>query len=166
MYYFGYCTYLEEAELRKYLPEARMVTKAVAKNWKIEFRAAGDRCDRGWCHLSNKKTALGKEAQGIVFEVDDGHVNDDFDDFDIVFITVHGADGKAYDCFTYILTQPGIPMRPPNFYWRRIPAGLKEQNFPHEYQAFVQSVYDEAAECPDADRPMPAAKPGRDASTR
>ena len=32
MYYFGYCTYLLDSELRKYLPEAVTVTKATAPN--------------------------------------------------------------------------------------------------------------------------------------
>ncbi len=86
MYYFGYCTYLLDAELRKYLPEAVPVTKATAPNHQIQFRAAGDRTDRGWCHLADVGT-LGKTAQGIVFEVNDDRVNDDFDDFDIVFLT-------------------------------------------------------------------------------
>ena len=71
MYYFAYCTWLEDAELRRYVPEARLVTPAVAKNHRVEFRAAGDRRDRGWCHLSNIGRAYGQETQGMVFEVDD-----------------------------------------------------------------------------------------------
>mgnify|MGYP000881573506 CR=1 FL=1 len=166
MYYFGYCTWLEDAELRKYVPEAKFVTKAIARNYRIEFRAADVRVDRGWCHLANKGDAFGIETQGIVFEVDDSRVKDDFDDFDIVYLTVHGADGVAYDCFTYVLTDPGTPMRPPNYYWQHVPDGLVEQGFPQEYRDFVQATYEAAAECPDADRPAPAAKPGKDASTR
>ncbi|MBI2756541.1 MAG: gamma-glutamylcyclotransferase [Chloroflexi bacterium] len=166
MYYFGYCTWLSDAELRKYIPEARFVTKATAKNHRVEFRAAGDRRDRGWCHLANKDRALGQETQGIVFDVDDAHLQDTFEDFDIVYLTVHGADGRAYDCFTYVLSHPGTPMRPPNFYWRHVPHGLEEQDFPAVYRARVLATYNEAAECPDADRPAPSAKPSREASTR
>ncbi|MFC4118760.1 gamma-glutamylcyclotransferase [Nonomuraea zeae] len=165
MYYFGYCTYLLEAELRKYLPEAVAVTKAKAVNRQIQFRAAGERTDRGWCHLADTGT-YGKAAQGIVFEVDDAHLKDDFDDFDIVFLTVQGDDGKHYDCFTYVLSQPGIRMRPPRFYWERVPQGLAEQEFPADYRAEVQQTFDEAAECPDFDRPVPAGKPGRSADSR
>lgn len=51
MYYFAYCTWLSDAELRKYVPEARYVTKAKAHNWQIQFRppaaaptAAGATC--------------------------------------------------------------------------------------------------------------------------
>ncbi|MED7924392.1 hypothetical protein SMD20_09125 [Nonomuraea sp. LP-02] len=165
MYYFGYCTYLLDEELRKYLPEAVQVTKAKAVNHQIQFRAAGERTDRGWCHLANVGT-YGKAAQGIVFEVDDTRMKDEFDDFDIVYLTVQGDDGKSYDCFTYILSRPGVRMRPPRFYWERVPNGLKEQNFPADYQAEVQRIFDEAAECPDFERPMPAGKPGRSADTR
>lgn len=166
MYYFGYCTWLEDAERNKYVPDSKFVTKATARNHKVEFRAAGDRRDRGWCHLANKGAALGVDTQGIVYEVDDSHVKEDFDDFDIVFLTVHGDNGVAYDCFTYVLTSPGMPMRPPDYYWQHIPRGLEEQNFDPAYRAQIQATYDAAAECPDAHRPAPAAKPGKDASTR
>ncbi|MFT4028640.1 MAG: hypothetical protein QM675_02090 [Protaetiibacter sp.] len=166
MYYFGYCTYLLEAELRKYLPEAKAVTRATAANHQIQFRAAGAREDRGWCHLADRGPVYGKSAQGIVFEVDDTRNKDEFDDFDIVYLTVNGEDGKAYDCFTYVLSNPGIRMRPPRYYWERVPNGLAEQDFPAEYRAEVQAIFDEAAECPDYDRPMPAGAPGKDASTR
>jgi hypothetical protein len=166
VYYFGYCTYLLESELRKYLPEAREITKAKAVNHQVQFRAAGDREDRGWCHLADRGSAYGKTVQGIVFEVDDSHLEDHFDDFDIVYLTVAGDDGKWYDCFTYVLSKPGIRMRPPRYYWERVPNGLAEQQFPPEYQNEVQRTFDEAAECPDFDRPMPAGAPGRDASTR
>lgn len=166
MYYFGYCTYLLESELRKYLPEAVVVTKAKALNHQIQFRAAGERTDRGWCHLADRGPVYGKSTQGIVFEVDDSRIHDDFDDFDIVYLTVHGDDGKPYDCFTYALSNPGIRMRPPRFYWARVPDGLSEQGFPTEYQQEVQQIFDEAAECPDFDRPAPAVAPGRSADTR
>jgi hypothetical protein len=166
MYYFGYCTYLLDDERRKYLPEARQITKAKAANHRIQFRAAGSNTDRGWCHLSDRGSALGATAQGMVYEVNDDRVNDDFDDFVIVYLTVKGDDGKYYDCFTYVLTDPGIAIRPPRYYWERVPAGFAEQKFPQEYQDELQRIFDEAAECPDFDRPMPAGTPGRDASTR
>lgn len=166
MYYFGYCTYLLDSELRKYLPEARPVTKAHAANHRIQFRAAGDRTDRGWCHLSDRGTARGGVARGMVFEVDDDRIKDEFDDFDIIYLTVAGDDGNYYDCFTYVLSNPGIAMRPPRYYWERVPAGFAEQKFPQAYLDEIQATFDEAAECPDFDRPMPAGAPGRDASTR
>lgn len=166
MYYFGYCTYLLDEERQKYLPEARQITKAKAANHRIQFRAAGERTDRGWCHLADRGSALGATAQGMVYEVNDDRVQDDFDDFDIVYLTVKGDDGEFYDCFTYVLTQPGIAMRPPRYYWERVPAGFAEQEFPQEYQDELQRIFDEAAECPDYERPIPAGAPGRDASTR
>jgi hypothetical protein len=166
MHYFGYCTWLSDAELRKYVPEARLITRATAHNHRVEFRAAGDRQDRGWCHLSNKGDAYGKQTLGLVFEVADSRLNDIFDDFDIVYLTVHGDDGVAYDCFTYVLSNPGIPVRPPNYYWQHIPDGLKEQSFPADYVNDVMATYQAAAPCPDADRPAPSVQPGKDASTR
>lgn len=166
MYYFGYCTYLLDEERVKYIPEAKIITKAKAPNHEIQFRAASGREDRGWCHLADRGSAYGKVAQGMVFEVNDDRVNDDFDDFDIVFLTVHGDDGKAYDCFTYVLQQPGIRMRPPRFYWERVPNGFRQQEFPEEYVQSIEATFEDAAECPDFERPMPSATPGRSADSR
>jgi hypothetical protein len=166
VYYFGYCTWLDEPELRRYQPEAKLVTRAVARNHKVEFRAAGSRTDRGWCHLSNVGDAYGAETVGLVYECDDARLQDDFDDFEIIYLTVMGDDGKFYDCFTYVLSQPGALMRPPKFYWNHIPVGMRKWTFPDSYINQVESTYGNAAECPDADRPPPSAIPGRAAATR
>ncbi|MFT4306986.1 MAG: hypothetical protein QM604_08860 [Microbacterium sp.] len=103
---------------------------------------------------------MGKVAHGIVYEVDDARVNDDFDDFDIIFLTVKGEGGNYYDCFTYVLWQPGKPMRPPRYFWERVPAGFEEQGFPKEYIDTIWATFNECAECPDFERPMPAVTPG------
>ena len=166
MYYFAYCTYLLEDELRKYLPEAERIVKASVANHEIQFRAAGKREDRGWCHLADRGSAFGKTAQGQVLEVNDDRVNDHFDDFDIVYLTVKGEDGNYYDCFTYVLTEPGIRMRPPRYYWERVPNGFREQEFDETYVQSIETTFDEAAECPDFERPMPAGAPGKSAATR
>jgi hypothetical protein len=166
MYYFGYCTYLLDAERAKYLPEAKTITKASVANHEIQFRSASGREDRGWCHLADRGSARGKTAQGMVYEVDDDRVNDDFDDFDIVFLTVKGEDGNYYDCMTYVLTQPGKRMRPPRFYWERVPSGFREQKFAEDYVQSIEKTFDQAAECPDFERPMPSATPGRSADSR
>jgi hypothetical protein len=165
MYYFGYCTWLDEPELHKYFPEATYVGRAVAMNHRVEFRAAGQRQDRGWCHLANGPGAHGTDTIGLVYEVADAHLKDEFDDFDIVHLTVRDGD-TVYDCFTYVLSQPGTPMRPPDYYWKHIPIGLHAWNFPAGYISAVEDTYGQAAPCPDSGRPVPAAKPGRDASTR
>ncbi|HTN48664.1 MAG TPA: gamma-glutamylcyclotransferase [Burkholderiaceae bacterium] len=164
MHYFAYCTWLNDPEIRRYMPKSRLVTKGYAANHRLQFHAAAGRDDRGWCHLNGLPDAWGEKCLGLVFE-DDGLV-DDYDDFERFAITVHGDDGKAYDCWTYRMTDPGMPMRPPNFYWQHIPDGLKAHRFPPEYIAKVQAMYDAAAPCPRADRPNPSAIPGKSAATR
>lgn len=166
MYYFGYCTWLNDPELRRFIPEFTMVTKGYATNHKLRFHASGERNDRGWCHLDDTYTAHGHNALGIVIEHDPRYLEADFEDFERVFLTVHGDDGKVYDCWTYRLISPGITMRPPNFYWDHIPVGMKDWNFPVEYINEVQSVYDNSAACPRADRPNPSKIPGKSAATR
>lgn len=166
MYYFGYCTWLHSIEIKRFFPTYTIVTKGYAANHKLEFRTAGARQDRGWCHLADVHEAWGVHCQGLVFEHPDEYFNEDFDDFDRCFLTVHGDDGKAYDCWTYRLTVPGNPMRPPNFYWQHIPDGLREFNFPEDYINSVLKTYEAAAPCPRADRPNPSLIPGKGADTR
>lgn len=163
-YYFAYCTWLNDPEIRRYMPKTKKITKGYAANYRLQFHAAAGRDDRGWCHLNGLPDAWGERCLGLVFE-DDG-LTDDYDDFERFAITVHGDDGKAYDCWTYRMTNPGQPMRPPNFYWQHIPDGLKSEGFPAEYIAKVQAVYDAAAPCPRADRPNPSAVPGKSADSR
>lgn len=166
MYYFAYCTWLHDIEIARYWPTAKPITKGYAANHAIRFHAAGDRTDRGWCHFDNTAAAWGDKALGVVFEHPPEGFNEDYDDFERCCMTVYGDDGKMYDCWTYRLIRPGIAMRPPNFYWDHIPAGMKQWDFPAQYQAKVQAEFDSAAECPRADRPNPSNIPGKGAETR
>ncbi|NUB02210.1 gamma-glutamylcyclotransferase [Azospirillum melinis] len=166
MYYFGYCTWLNPPELHRYFPEAKVVAKGYVANHKLEFHAAAGRADRGWCHLSNTGRAWGNNALGIVVEHPDHHFEEDYDDFERCFVSVRGDDGKVYDCWTYRMSAPGSAMRPPNFYWNHIPEGMKHWGFPDEYVRSVLAMYEEAADCPRADRPNPSTVPGRSADTR
>jgi hypothetical protein len=164
--YFGYCTFLDEPELRIYLPNAQFITKARVANHKIGFHAAGDRTDRGWCHLENGPSAQGFDTLGLVYEVSEDEAYTPYDDFEVCFMTVHGDDGNTYDCWSYRQTAPGVPMRPPNFYWQHIPTGLDAWEFPPEYIAEVMAIYEAAAECPNADRPAPTQPPSADPASR
>ena len=166
MHYFAYCTWLNDPELRRFMPEARFVTKAYAANHRLQFHAAGTREDRGWCHLNGTGDAWGNKALGMVFEHSPEHFGEDYEDFERFSLTVHGDDGKAYDCWTYRMTDPGIAMRPPDFYWQHIPDGLKAHRFPQAYTDAVLATYNKAAPCPRADRPNPSAIPGKSAATR
>lgn len=166
MLYFAYCTWLNDPEIRRYMPGCKAVTKAYAANYRLQFHAAAGRQDRGWCHLNGVADAWGEKCWGVVFEDDGRQFDEDYDDFERFALTVHGDDGKAHDCWTYRMITPGIAMRPPNFYWQHIPDGLKAWNFPADYVAKVQAVFDEAAECPRADRPNPSAIPGKSADSR
>lgn len=166
MYYFAYCTWLNDPELRRYVPEARLVTKGYAANHRLQFHAAGSRTDRGWCHFNSSASAWGNKCLGVVYEHPERHFEEDYDDFERCAVTVHGDDGKSYDCWTYRMTNPGAAMRPPDFYWAHIPAGMSNHAFPQAYVASVLATYGAAAPCPRADRPNPSAIPGKSADTR
>jgi hypothetical protein len=166
MHYFAYCTWLNDPELRRYMPQARFVTKAYAANHRIQFHAAADRTDRGWCHFNSAADAWGNRCLGVVFEHDERHFAEDYDDFERCAVTVHGDDGRAYDCWTYRMTRPGVAMRPPDFYWEHIPQGMRNFGFPDDYVKSVLKTYQDALPCPRADRPNPSAIPGKSADSR
>jgi hypothetical protein len=152
MYYFGYCTFLNEPEQRHYLPRARPVTKGYAANSKVEFRGQVGRTDRGWCHIDNGPAARGVNAHGVVFEHPAADFEVDFDGFERYFLTVYGEDGKTYDCWTLRLSAPAERVRPPNFYWQHVPAGLKAWDFPEHVASQVLAEYEAAKPCLDPDQ--------------
>jgi hypothetical protein len=166
MFYFVYCTYMDEPYHRLYAPNASFVTKAKVMNHKMEFRAVKGRNDRGWCHLNNSADVRGETLYGLVYAYPESESTIDFDDFERCFLTVRGDDGNVYDCFTYRLIEPGIAMRPPDHYVKHVFEGAKAWNLPSEYQSKLHKTYDEAAPCPHADRPAPTGKPGKSAETR
>jgi hypothetical protein len=155
VYYFGYCTFLWDPERAKWLPEAKLVTQAVAPNHEIQFRLVFEGDDRGQCHITNTIDAYGKSVRGLVFEVDEHHIYDPFEGFDTIFLTVHGDDGKAYDCYTLRLTNPGEFMKPPRYYWDRIRLGMENSGFPEDYQNAVKKMFEDCPDCPDFERPEP-----------
>ena len=165
-YYFVYATWYHEPELRKYLPNAKFVTKATAKNAQLAFVTAGARRDRGWATFDNSRKAWGKDILGLVYEVPDGEGWTDYDDCQIFGVTVYGDNGETYDCWTYRQHTPGIPMRPPKYYFEPTPIGLKAWSFPQQYIDEVMAAYEAATPCPDADRPRPTGAPGASAASR
>ena len=81
MHYFAYCTWLDDAELKRFMPAAKPVTKGYAANHQLRFHAAGERTDRGWCHL-NARRRLGKEGLGRGLRAPESTSTEDYDDFE------------------------------------------------------------------------------------
>lgn len=152
--YFGYGTFLDDAELLFYLPDAEKITKARAFNKKFVLCAHSGRQDRGYCHLTDKVEALGEVAHGIIVRHDPKYFID-YEGFERCFLTVYGDDGRMYDCWTLRMISPGVAMRPPNFYWNHIILGLKNSGFPEEYTEKIIELYERALPCPLEDMPDP-----------
>jgi hypothetical protein len=153
--YFGYGTYLDDDESRNYVPNARKVTTGVAKNRKFVMCAFNGRSDRGYCHITDTVEALGSDVRGIIFEHDPKYFRE-YPGFERFFLTVYGDDGKMYECWSLRMIDPGVAMRPPNYYWKHIADGLSKCNFPGEYVRSIYETYESALPCPDAERPEPA----------
>jgi len=153
--YFGYGTYLDDDEAKNYVPGARVVTTGVAKNRKFELRAFEGRTDRGYCHITDTIDALGSEVRGIIFEHDPKYFCE-YPGFERFFLTVYGDDGRMYECWSLRMTDPGVAMRPPDYYWKHIYDGLSKSGFPDDYVKSIYETYEAALPCPDPGRPEPA----------
>jgi hypothetical protein len=152
--YFGYGTYLDDSELHYYLPGAQKITTARASNHKLLFYAHQGFSNRGYCHLSDKLEAFEETAYGIVVKHDPKYFVD-YEGFERFFLTVYGCDGHIYDCWSLRMTNPGIPVRPPVYYWNHIKNGLLYYDFPNDYTKKVLEVYEKSLPCPEADMPDP-----------
>lgn len=141
--YFGYGTFLDDSELYYYLPNALKVTNAKAMNKILVFHAHEEREDRGYCHLSDRLDAMGGITWGVLARHDERYFVD-YDGFERCFLTVYGIDGRTYDCWTLRMTEPGVPMRPPTYYWNHILNGLHTYNFAPGYTETVVKRYDDA----------------------
>lgn len=166
-YYFGWCTWMNSDELHRYWPEAKIIGKGYADNYRVLWMDASGRGDRGWCHLDNDTKSWGHVCEGIIAEVPKRYYGEQFDDFCCPALTVRGEDGKYYNCWTYTLGDPGQPMKAPYFYWDNCVAGLNEQGFGYEYIKEYLEEYTNAPDGPRMDRPNPnPGRPGRSAAER
>lgn len=152
--YFGYGTFLDDAELDYYLPGAVKVARARAANKILAFHAHEGMKNRGYCHLSDRIDAMGGFTWGILARHDERYFVD-YDGFERCFLTVYGDDGGTYDCWTLRMTKPGLAVRPPTYYWDHILSGLKAYNFAPGYTETIVKRYEDAlpAEDPDAADP-------------
>lgn len=153
MYYFAFCTWLDDEVLSGYLPEAKLIAKGYAVNHKLRFYAIKGKEDRGWCNLDDTNTAYGHKTMGIIYEHDFEYYDKDYPGFERCFLTVYGEDGKTYDCWAYRLADPGIAMNPPDFYYNYIIEGLKKHDFPKDYIEEVKTTLESEEVCPRANRP-------------
>lgn len=145
MFYFAYCTWLTEAEMHRFMPEGKIIAKGYVPNSLISFCTAGDDRERGWCHLDMTPDSWEQKTYGTVVEHDIEHYVD-YPDFKRIPVTVYADDGKTYDCWTYVMENPGIAMKPPKAYWANVENGLKDMGFPEDYNSKVKNIYDKSAE--------------------
>lgn len=148
MYYFGYCTFLNPKEAGRFFPNGKTVAKGYVANSNFSFRTVGERRERGWCHMDMTAAAWGGKTLGCVIEHDESKFVD-YPDFLRVAVTVHGEDGNIYDCWTWILDDPGIPMKPPKNYWEHVDIGLDNYEFPADYKQAIYDMYNASADCPE-----------------
>ena len=120
MYYFGYCTWLTmpncalHAEREPDHPGGRAKPPADSRRRRPPIAAGA---------ISTTNVRMhGARCRGVVFE----HENIHFRTITVTecTVTVIGDDGKTYDCWTYRLIAPGIPINRRSTTWI-CPEGLR-----------------------------------------
>ena len=138
---FGYCTFLEAAQIKKFHPDAKSLGIGRYPGHKLVFSAFGQDKTRGGCDL---QVAEGEEVLGVMYEVapkivPPGAVNK-YPEYKDVDIKVIAEDGRIVKAFTAICTEPAGPFHPSAEYTRPILDGARSLQLPPEYIAMLERL--------------------------
>ena len=147
MLYFGYCTLLETANMRRYCPTAAPVGVGSLSGYKLCFDTYGSGDPRGGCNL---RLAAGEEILGVLYELTPGELSGldsisgvDRGYYQRIDVTVT-REGHEIPAVTYRIPAPGGPFHPPAEYVRPILDGAREWRLPEEYIARLVQIIEAA----------------------
>jgi gamma-glutamylcyclotransferase (GGCT)/AIG2-like uncharacterized protein YtfP len=147
MPYFAYCTLLDEAEMRRFVPTARIGAIGRVSGQRVVFERHGPGVETGGCNLS---PAAGQTVHGVLYDLTD----DEFAQLDAVSgvdrglyervaVAVETNTGMA-DAETYIIPNPGGPFQPTAAYTRPILVGARALGLPGNYVTELEVMVEEA----------------------
>lgn len=147
MPYFAYCTLLDEAEMRRFVPTARIGAIGQISGQRVAFERHASSLETGGCNLS---PADGQTVFGVLYDMTD----DEFSQLD----TISGVDRGQYqrlavrvetnagivDAETYVIPNPGGPFQPTPSYSRPILVGARALGLPESYIAKLEALVEAA----------------------
>ena len=142
--YFGYCTMLEAAEMRRLCPGAEPLGVYQMEGYRLRFSAFHDDSTKGSCDL---ETSKGHRMWGLLYRM----VPAEYDALDVmagvdrgylsrIDVDVFNADGEQLQATTYKSPQPGGPFSPAESYTRPILDGARELELPPAYIAELDAI--------------------------
>jgi gamma-glutamylcyclotransferase (GGCT)/AIG2-like uncharacterized protein YtfP len=147
MPYFAYCTLLEEAEMQRFVPTARIGVIGSISGQRVVFERHAPGVETGGCNLS---PADGLTVYGVLYDLNE----DEFAQLD----AISGLDRGLYERFallvitdagevaaeTYVIPNPGGPFQPTAAYVRPILAGARELGLRNDYVATLDALVRES----------------------
>ena len=144
MIYFAYCTLLDVAEMRKYIPAAIPKGTGRVTGWQVCFSSYGPDPTKGGCDL---KKVEGEELFGLLYEM----TAEEFDAFDKIAgvdlgyyrrfeVLVETADGSEVAAWTYVVPEVGGPFSPAAAYTRPILVGARALQLPADYIIKLEEI--------------------------
>ncbi|NYB72727.1 gamma-glutamylcyclotransferase [Sedimentibacter hydroxybenzoicus DSM 7310] len=152
-YLYIYCEWLDSSLVKKWIPDAKLVTTAVCPDHKVSFVSYKD--DKGeefegGCCLTD---AQGETLYGVVWEVSeeallslDKLVKINEGKYTREYRAVKGNDGVAYATVSHSIKNPTGISLPSKEYLSHMVEGAKEFNFPAEYVEKLEALGQKEAE--------------------
>lgn len=146
-YLFIYCEWLDSQLVKKWVPDAELVTTGTCADHKVRFVSYRDdngETFEGGCCLSD---APGEILHGVVWKVSEEAVLK-VDKLTSIstgryvreYRVVKGADGKVYSTVSHSIKNPVGDSKPSREYIDHMIAGAKEFKFPEEYIAKLEAL--------------------------
>lgn len=147
MPYFAYCTLLDETEMHRFVPTARIGATGRIRGQRVVFERHAPGAETGGCNLAPAK---GQIVYGVLYDLSDA----EFDRLDAISGVDRGlyrrfsveveTDGGTVAAETYVIPSPGGSFRPTAEYTRPILAGARVLALPEDYIADLEGTVREA----------------------
>ncbi len=139
-YLYIYCEWLDSSLVKKWIPDAKLVTVAELPDHKVSFVTykddAGEKFEGGCCLTA----APGETLYGVVWEITeeallsvDKLVKIGEGKYTREYRAVKGHDGKSYATVSHSIKNPTGISTPSEEYLAHMVGGAKEFKFPAEY---------------------------------
>lgn len=146
MYYFAYGSNMNEGQMRKRCPEARLFKKGVLRDYRLDFTISDpNRWNGGGC--ADVVASTGSEVWGIVYELSS-----------IDFARLDKAEGPRYqkilksiivddstslNAELYEVIDKAKPIPPSAEYLNRLKEAVDHYQFPESYRLFLKTLRQE-----------------------
>lgn len=139
-YLYIYCEWLDSELVKKYIPDAELVTTGICPDHKVSFVSYRDDDGNefeGGCCLTD---APGEDLYGVVWKISeesllslDNLVKINEGKYTREYRAVKGDDGKAYTTVSHSIKNPTGDSIPSEAYLSHMLKGADEFNFPKKY---------------------------------